>query len=127
MSETKSIEKRTKKSVKVNDGEADVLAKIGAMPEPYRAMGERLHAIIRANGPTLSPKTWYGMPGYALEGAVVCFFRSGHGPGERYLTFGFNPSAKLDDGAFWPIAYALTALNDADAERIGALVRRAVG
>lgn len=106
------------------DGERAVLAKIAELPGPYRAMGERLHALIRARAPVLSPKLWYGMPAYARDGRVVCFFRGA--AQERYLTFGFNEEANLDDGAIWPVAFALTELT-ADAEAlIGELVTRAV-
>ena len=109
------------------DGEGAVLAAIAKMPEPYRTMGNGLHAIIRASAPSLSPKTWYGMPAYAKEGEVVCFFRGGDKFKERYMTFGFNDSASLDDGHMWPIAFALTELTASDKERIAELVRRAVG
>ncbi len=106
------------------DSERAVLAKIAELPGPYRAMGERLHALIRARAPVLSPKLWYGMPAYARDGRVVCFFRGA--AQERYLTFGFNEEANLDDGAIWPVAFALTELT-ADAEAlIGELVTRAV-
>jgi uncharacterized protein YdhG (YjbR/CyaY superfamily) len=108
------------------DGESAVLAKIAEMPEPYRTMGERLHAIIKANAPALSPKVWYGMPGYAKDGTVVCFFRGGQMFKERYMTLGFNNKANLDEGAMWPIAFALTELTAAEEARIGALVRKAV-
>ena len=96
------------------------------MPAPYRAMGDRLHAIITANAPTLVPKVWYGMPGYARDGTVVCFFRGGHMFKERYMTLGFNHKANLDDGAIWPIAFALKELTDAAEARINALVKQAV-
>jgi hypothetical protein len=108
------------------DGESAVLAKIAAMPAPYRAMGERLHAVIRANAPALSARVWYGMPGYAKDGAVVCFFRGGHMFKERYMTFGFNSKANLDEGAMWPMAFALKELTAAEEARIGALVKKAV-
>ncbi len=108
------------------DGESAVLAAIAAMPEPYRAMGERLHAIIKASAPVLSPKTWYGMPAYAKDGKVVCFFRSGEKFKERYMTLGFNDAANLDEGHLWPIAFALTELTAAEEARIGALVKKAV-
>ncbi len=108
------------------DGESAVLAKIAAMPEPDRAMGERLHAIIKANAPSLSPKVWYGMPGYAKDGTVVCFFRGGQMFKERYMTLGFNDGANLDEGAMWPIAFALTDLTADDEAKIGALVKKAV-
>jgi len=108
------------------DGESAVLAAIAEMPEPDRAMGERLHAIITASAPALSPKTWYGMPAYARDGKIVCFFRGGDKFKERYMTLGFNDVANLDEGALWPIAYALTELTAADEARIGALVKKAV-
>jgi uncharacterized protein YdhG (YjbR/CyaY superfamily) len=108
------------------DGESAVLAKIAAMPEPYRAMGERLHAIIKASAPALSPKVWYGMPAYAKDGTVICFFRSGEKFKERYMTLGFNDKANLDEGAMWPIAFALEELTAAEEARISALVKKAV-
>jgi uncharacterized protein YdhG (YjbR/CyaY superfamily) len=108
------------------DGENAVLAKIAAMPAPYRAMGERLHDIIKANAPALSPKVWYGMPAYAKDGTVVCFFRGGQVFKERYMTLGFNSKANLDEGVMWPIAFALTELTAAEESRIGALVKKAV-
>jgi uncharacterized protein YdhG (YjbR/CyaY superfamily) len=108
------------------EDERAVLAKIAEMAEPDRAIGERLHALIAANAPALSPKTWYGMPAYAKDGKVVCFFRDRQKFKERYATFGFNDAASLDDGAMWPVAYALTELTDADEARIAALVTRAV-
>lgn len=109
------------------DGEKAVRAAIAAMSEPYRSMGERLHAIVRSSAPDLVPRTWYGMPAYAKDGTVVCFFRSGEKFKERYLTLGFNDEAQLDDGTMWPVAFALTALTAADEERIAALLKRAVG
>ncbi|MBA3877456.1 MAG: hypothetical protein C0498_11100 [Anaerolinea sp.] len=108
------------------DGERDVLAKIAEMPEPDRAMGERIHAIIKASAPALSPKTWYGMPAYARDGKVVCFFQSAAKFNSRYATFGFNDTANLDEGAMWPTSFALTALTAAEEARIGALVKKAV-
>jgi len=108
------------------DGESAVLAKIAALPEPDRAMGERLHAIIKAHAPALSPRLWYGMPAYAKDGKVVCFFRPRDRFDERYMTLGFNDEANLDEGAMWPIAFALTELTAADEARIGALVKKAV-
>jgi uncharacterized protein YdhG (YjbR/CyaY superfamily) len=107
-------------------GERAVLAKIAEMPEPDRAMAERLHAIIEESAPVLSPKTWYGMPAYAKEGRVVCFFQSGQKYNSRYSTFGFQDAANLDDGAMWPTAFALTELTAADEARIAALVKKAV-
>jgi hypothetical protein len=108
------------------DGEEAVLAKIAAMPEPDRAMGERLHAIIKASAPALSPKLWYGMPAYAKDGKVVCFFQSGQKFKTRYATLGFSDKANLDEGAMWPTAFALTELTAADEARIAALVKNAV-
>jgi hypothetical protein len=108
------------------DGESAVLATIAAMPGPNRAMGERLHAIIKASAPALSPKLWYGMPAYAKDGKVVCFFRSAEKFKERYMTLGFNDEANLDEGHMWPIAFALKELTDAEEARISALVKKAV-
>ena len=109
------------------DGESAVLAKIAALPQPDRAMGERLHAIIKASAPALTPKTWYGMPAYAdKDGKVVCFFRGAEKFKERYMTLGFNQEANLDDGAMWPIAFALKELTAVEEARIGALVKKAV-
>jgi uncharacterized protein YdhG (YjbR/CyaY superfamily) len=109
------------------DGESAVLAAIAAMPEPYRVMGERLHAIIKASAPTLSPRLWYGMPAYAnKDGKVICFFRGGEKFKERYMTLGFNNEAHLDEGHLWPIAFALMELTAAEEARIGALVKKAV-
>ena len=108
------------------DGESAVLAKIAAMAEPDRAIGERLHAIIRASAPALSPRLWYGMPAYAKDGKVVCFFRDTQKFKERYMTFGFNEDANLDEGALWPIAFALKELTAAAEATIGALVKKAV-
>ncbi len=107
------------------DRESAVLAKIAAMPGSDRAIGERLHAIIKANAPALSPRLWYGMPAYARDGNVVCFFRGTQMFKERYMTLGFNSSAKLDEGAMWPIAFALMELTAAEEARIGALVKKA--
>jgi len=108
------------------DGESDVLAKIAEMPEPERAMAERLHAMIKASAPALSPRTWYGMPAYAKEGDVVCFFQSAHKFKARYAMFGFSDKANLDEGAVWPVAFALKKLTAADEARIRALVMKAV-
>ena len=108
------------------DGENAVLAKIAALPQSDRAMGERLHAIIKANAPALSPKTWYGMPAYAKDGNVVCFFQSAQKFKTRYATLGFSDKANLDEGAMWPIAFALTELTAAEEARIDALVKQAV-
>jgi uncharacterized protein YdhG (YjbR/CyaY superfamily) len=106
-------------------GERDVLAKIAELPDPDRAMAERLHAIVKASAPALSPKTWYGMPAYAKDGKVVCFFTPASKFSSRYATFGFNDTANLDDGAMWPTAFALTELTAADEARIAALVKKA--
>jgi uncharacterized protein YdhG (YjbR/CyaY superfamily) len=109
------------------DGEADLRAKIAAMPEPDRSLAERVHAIVMASAPTLEPKTWYGMPAYAKDGKVVCFFQGAAKFKSRYATFGFQPDAHLDDGSMWATSFALTELT-ADAEaRISALVEKAVG
>jgi uncharacterized protein YdhG (YjbR/CyaY superfamily) len=108
------------------DGESAVLAKIGEMQAPDRALGERLHAIIKASAPALSPKLWYGMPAYAKDGKVVCFFQPAHKFKTRYATFGFNDSANLDEGALWPVAFALKELTAAEEARIGELVKKAV-
>ncbi|CAN5200779.1 DUF1801 domain-containing protein [soil metagenome] len=108
------------------EGESDVLAKIAEMPESDRAMAQRLHAIIKASAPALSPKTWYGMPAYAKGGKVVCFFTSADKFKSRYATFGFNDDANLDEGTMWPTSFALTKLTAADEARIRALVKKAV-
>ena len=108
------------------DGEADVLAKIAEMQEPDRAMAERLHAIVKASAPGLSPKTWYGMPAYAKDGKVVCFFQSAEKFKSRYATFGFSDNANLDQGAMWPTSFALKELTAAEEKKIGALLRKAV-
>src|SRR3989337_631981 len=108
------------------DGESAVLAKIAEMPEPDRAMAERLHAIVKAGAPALSPRTWYGMPAYAKDGKVVCFFQSADKFKSRYATFGFSDEANLDEGAMWPTAFALTELTAADEAKIGKLVKKAV-
>jgi uncharacterized protein YdhG (YjbR/CyaY superfamily) len=108
------------------DGESAVLAKIAELPEPDRAKGERLHAVIKASAPALSPRLWYGMPAYAKDGKVVCFFQSAQKFKTRYATLGFNDAANLDEGTMWPTAFALTELTAADEARIGALVKKAV-
>jgi uncharacterized protein YdhG (YjbR/CyaY superfamily) len=108
------------------DGEGAVLAKIAEMPEPDRAMAERLHAIIKASAPALSPKTWYGMPAYAKDGKVVCYFQSAQKFKSRYATFGFNDTANLDEGTMWPTSFALKELTAAGEAKIGALVKKAV-
>ena len=108
------------------DGESDVLAKIAQMPKPDRAMAERVHAIIKASAPALSPRTWYGMPAYATDGKVVCFFQSAQKFKTRYATFGFSDKANVDEGDMWPTAFALKKLTAADEARIGTLVKKAV-
>jgi uncharacterized protein YdhG (YjbR/CyaY superfamily) len=108
------------------DGESDVLAKIAEMPPPDRAMAKRLHAVIKASAPALSPRTWYGMPAYAKDGKVVCFFQSADKFKTRYATFGFSDKANLDVGAMWPTAFALKKLTSAEEKKIGALVKKAV-
>jgi uncharacterized protein YdhG (YjbR/CyaY superfamily) len=118
--------KATRSGSRKADGESDVLAKIAEMPEPDRAMAERLHEVIRTSAPGLSPRTWYGMPAYAKDGKVVCFFQSAHKFKSRYATFGFSDKANLDNGAMWPTSFALTGLSAAEEKKIGALVKKAV-
>ena len=120
--ELKAAARRGKKA----DEESAVLAKIAEMPEPDRAMAERLHAVIMASAPELSPKLWYGMPAYAKDGKVVCFFQPALKFKTRYATLGFNDTANLDDGAMWPTAFGLTELTAAEEEKIAALVQKAV-
>ena len=108
------------------DGESAVLAKIAEMQGSDRAMAKKLHAIIKASAPALSPKTWYGMPAYAKDGKIVCFFQSAQKFNSRYATFGFNGEAKLDDGAMWPTSFALKELTAAGEKKISALVKKAV-
>src|SRR2546428_3313806 len=108
------------------DGESAVLAKIAEMPEPDRAMAKRLHTIIRASAPALSPRLWYGMPAYAKDGEVVCHFQPAQKFKTRYATFGFSDAASLDEGAMWPVAFALKELTPTEEARISALVKRAV-
>lgn len=109
------------------DGERDLLAKIAELPEPDRHMAERLHALVTASAPTLSPKTWYGMPAYARDGKVVCYFTPASKFNSRYATLGFNDTANLDEGAMWPTSFALTEWTAEVEARVAALVRRAVG
>jgi uncharacterized protein YdhG (YjbR/CyaY superfamily) len=108
------------------DGERDLLAKIAEMPESDRVMAERIHAIVTANAPDLAPKTWYGMPAYAKDGKVVCFFKAADKFKSRYATFGFEEDAMIDDGTMWPTSWALTKLTSAGEALIGALVKKAV-
>ena len=110
-----------------NDGESDVLGKIAEMPEPDRQMALRLHEIVKVSAPALSPKTWYGMPAYALDNKVVCFFQAATKFNSRYATFGFSDTANLDDGAMWPTSFALKELTSAEEERITTLVKKSVG
>jgi uncharacterized protein YdhG (YjbR/CyaY superfamily) len=123
--ELKAAERRGPSAGKV-DGKSDVLAKIAEMPEPNRAIAERLHVIITATAPTLSPRTWYGMPAYAKDGNVVCFFQGAQKFKTRYATVGFSDKANLDEGAMWPTAFALKELTAAAEARIVALVKKAV-
>jgi len=116
----------TKSTTKKSDNEAAVLAAIAVMPEADRGMGERLHAIIKANASELTPKTWYGMPAYARDGKVVCFFRSAEKFKERYMTLGFNDTANLDEGAMWPISFALKELTATEETKIVALLKKAL-
>lgn len=118
--------KRSTSSARDADPEPAVLEVFAAMPELDRVLGERLHAIVKANAPTLQPKLWYGMPAYALDGKVVCFFQSAQKFKTRYATFAFMHEARFDDGAVWPTAFAVTGLNTDDEAMIGELVRRAV-
>ena len=120
--ELKAAERATKDKA---EGENDVLAKIAEMQEPDRAMAKWLHEIIKASAPALSPKTWYGMPAYAKDGKVVCFFQSAQKFKTRYATFGFSDTANLDEGALWPVAYALKELTANEEARISALVKKA--
>jgi uncharacterized protein YdhG (YjbR/CyaY superfamily) len=111
---------------KAAEGERDLLAKISEMEKPDREIAEKIHAIIKANTPGLMPRTWYGMPAYAKDGSVLCFFRPAPKFSERYATFGFNDNAKLDDGNMWPVAYALKKMTKADEAKITALIKQAV-
>jgi len=128
--ERAALKERLKEEKAEREGkaaESDVLAKIAEMPKSDRVMAERIHAIIKASAPALSPKTWYGMPAYANEdGKVVCFFQAADKFKSRYATFGFNDDANLDEGAMWPTSWALTGLTAADEAKIGALVKKAV-
>ena len=128
MAEDKAGTNPTRKpAAKKPDGEAEVLANIAEMPESDRVLAERLHAIIKATAPSLAPRLWYGMPAYAKNGKVLCFFQGATKFKTRYATFGFQHEAALDDGAMWPVALALTALGAAEEEKVAALVRTAVG
>ena len=118
---------KAKRSGKKVDGEADILAKIAEMPESDRVMAERIHAIVKETVPELTPRTWYGMPAYSKDGKLVCFFQAAAKFKARYATFGFEENAKIDEGSMWPTSWALTKLTSADAAKIGALVKKAVG
>ena len=119
-------ERAKERKASKGDGEGDVLAKIAEMQGPDRALAERVHAIVTASAPGLSPRTWYGMPAYAKDGKVVCFFQSAQKFKTRYATLGFSDAANLDDGAMWPTAFALQKLTAAEEARIEALVKKAV-
>jgi hypothetical protein len=116
-----------KAAAKKADGESAVLAAIAKMPEPDRSLGKRLHTIIKATAPALSPRTWYGMPAYAKDDQVVCFFQAANKFKTRYATLGFSDEANLDEGRMWPVAFALTELTSADEAEIAALIKKAVG
>ncbi len=120
-----TVEERRRPRSGEADGERDVLAKIAEMAEPDRVMAKRLHAVIKAGAPTLSPKAWYGMPAYAKDGKIVCFFQSGQKYKTRYSTIGFQDAARLDEGDIWPTSFALKRLTADVEKRIGALVKRA--
>lgn len=123
----RSKELRAAKGGKKADPEADVLAKIAEMSEPDRSLAERLHALVKEHAPSLTPRTWYGMPAYARDGKVLCFFQASEKFGARYATLGFNDVASLDDGTMWPTAFALTARTPENEARISELLRKAVG
>lgn len=125
--EERSAMKDRVREQKSDGGEVDVLAAIAKMPDPDRTMAARLHAVIRTNAPALAPKTWYGMPAYAKDDKVVCYFRPAYKFKDRYATFGFNDKARLDEGAMWPTAFALIKLGAAEEARITALIRKALG
>ena len=118
--------KERARELKAETGEKDVLAKIAEMPKKDRDMAKRIHAIVRDSAPTLAPRTWYGMPAYAKDGKVLCYFQSAHKFKSRYATFGFNDTANLDTGAMWPTSFALRELTAAEEKKIGALVKKAV-
>ncbi|MFT4038886.1 MAG: DUF1801 domain-containing protein [Thermomicrobiales bacterium] len=116
-----------KKGAKREDGERDILAKIAEMPEPDRTLAQRIHELVAENAPDLMPRTWYGMPAYAKDDKVLCFFQPASKFEARYSTLGFNDVAALDDGTMWPVTFALTALTEENESRIAALIRQAVG
>jgi len=121
----KELKVSSRRASEAADGERDLLAKIAEMPKSDRDMAERIHAIVKASAPSLTPKTWYGMPAYAKDGKMVCFFKAADKFKTRYATFGFEEAANLDDGAMWPTSWALTKLTAADEAKIGALVKKA--
>lgn len=123
----RELKAETRRGCSAKDGEADVLAKIAEMPDADRRMAERIHAIVKANAPDLIPRTWYGMPAYARDGKVICFFQSAQKFKSRYSTFGFSDEARLDDGDMWPTSFALKAVTPAEEARIAALLKKAVG
>ncbi|MDQ1383073.1 MAG: hypothetical protein QOG65_452 [Actinomycetota bacterium] len=123
----KELKAETRRGAERADGERDLLAKIADMPESDRVMAERIHEIVTATAPELDPKTWYGMPAYARDGKLICFFKAADKFKSRYATFGFEEDARLDDGTMWATSWALTRLTKADEERIAALVKKAVG
>jgi uncharacterized protein YdhG (YjbR/CyaY superfamily) len=122
----KELKAESRRGAARADGERDLLAKIAEMPESDRAMAERIHALVQATAPDLMPKTWYGMPAYARDGKIICFFQAADKFKARYATFGFNEDAKLDEGAMWPTSWALTKLTAADEAKIVELVKKAV-
>jgi uncharacterized protein YdhG (YjbR/CyaY superfamily) len=122
----KELKAEARRGKRAADGEADVLAKIAEMPDPDRTLAERIHALVKATAPELVPKTWYGMPAYAKDGKVVCFFQASQKFKVRYSTLGFNDAANLDDGTMWPTAFALTTLTAADETKIRELIEKAV-
>jgi len=121
----KELKASSRRASEAADGERDLLAKIAEMPKADRVMAERIHAIVKASAPELTPKTWYGMPAYAKDGKLVCFFKAADKFKSRYATFGFEETANLDDGSMWPTSWALTKLTAADEAKIGALVKKA--
>jgi uncharacterized protein YdhG (YjbR/CyaY superfamily) len=125
--ERAAMKERVKEMKGAGEGESDVLAKIAAMPQPDRGMAERVHAIIKVNAPALEARTWYGMPAYAKDGDVICFFQNAAKFKARYSTLGFSDKAKLDEGAMWPVGFALKELTAADEARIVWLVKKAIG
>ena len=122
----KEMKAEARRGAEKADGEKDLLAKVAELPDSDRIIAERIHAVVMASAPELSPKTWYGMPAYAKDGKVVCFFKAASKFDTRYATFGFEEAAKIDDGAMWPTSFALTKLTAADEKKLAALVKKAV-